>query len=198
MTYEISSGDYHLRGRKCFEIAEKSADQQYYFYCAWEFRNAIERFPFELLVLSYTAFQRISKNKLKKYQPDKIFISLKQIEPDYESLWVFINLLLSVHYPEDFPKTLDRDKLTDVYGKLNSYLHALKNPADTIEITLWWASFRTVLMEADSLLTYLTYPAFGTIHLNERGRDQYHRWNEGEIDDSALISEFRDDMQLEK
>ena len=194
MTYEISSGHYHLRGKICLKIAEESANKDYYFYCAWEFRNAIERFPFELLILSYTAFQRISKSTLKKYQPDKIFISLKQIEPDYESLWVFINLLLSVHFPEDFPKTLDRDKLTEVYGKLNSYLHALKNPADTTNINQWWVDFRTLLNEADSLLTYLTYPTFGTIDLNNRGRDQYRRWKEGEIDDSALISEFKDDI----
>lgn len=196
MTYEISSAHYHIRGKICLKNAQVSGNQDYYFYCAWEFRNAIERFPFELLWLSYTAFQRISKSNLKKYQPDKIFISLKRIEPDYESLWVFINLLLSVHLPEDFPKTLDRDKITEVYGKLNGYLHALKDPANTTEINLWWVNFRKLLKEADSLLAYLTYPTFGTIDLSERGRDQYRRWKEGEIDDSALISEFRDDIEL--
>lgn len=196
MTYEISSGHYHLRGKTCLKIAEESANQDYYFYCAWEFRNAFERFVFELLKLSESQFKRITKAMLKQYQPKKLFDSLREIEPDYESLWVFINLLLSVYLPEDFPKTLDRDKLTEVYGKLNNYLHALKDPVNTTEIDLWWVNFRKLLKEADSLLTYLTYPTFGTIDLNERGRDQYRRWKEGEIDDSALISEFKDDIQL--
>ena len=122
-------------------------------------------------------------------------ISLKEIEPDYKSLWDYTNLLLSVLFPMDYPKTLDEDKLTEVYGKLNNYLHAIKDHATTIEINLWWAEFRTLLQEADSLLTSLAYPVFGRISLNENGREQYRRWREGEIDDSTVISDFRDAFQ---
>ena len=122
-------------------------------------------------------------------------ISLKEIEPDYKSLWDYTNLLLSVLYPEDFPKTLDEDKLTEVYGKLNNYLHAIKDHATTIELNRWWADFRTLLQEADSILTSLTFPVFGRISLNENGREQYRRWREGEIDDSTVISDFRDAFQ---
>ena len=195
MTYEIDSGNYHFRGKKCFKIAEESGNKDYYFYCAWEFRNAIERFPWELLVLSESQFKGITKAMLKQYQPKKLFNSLKEIEPDYKSLWAYINLLLSVLYPGGFPKTLDENKLTEVYGKLNNKLHALKNPANTTEADLWWADFRILLQKADSLLTYLTYPVFGTINLNDNGREQYRRWKEGEIDDSTVISDFRDAFQ---
>ena len=78
-------------------------------------------------------------------------ISLKEIEPDYKSLWDYTNLLLSVLYPEDFPKTLDEDKLTEVYGKLNNYLHAIKDHATTIELNRWWAD----ILQAFSLQIYL-------------------------------------------
>ena len=195
MTYEISSGHYHVRGKICFKIAEESANKEYYFYSAWEFRNAIERFSYELLRLSESEFKRITKAMLKQYQPKKLFSSLKEIEPDYQSLWAYINLLLSVLYPGDFPKTLDEKKLTEVYGKLNNKLHALKIPSDTTETDLWWADFRISLQMADSLLTYLTYPVFGTINLNDNGREQYRRWREGEIDDDTVISDFRDAFQ---
>jgi len=100
-----------------------------------------------------------------------------------------------VFYPDHFPKTLDELKLTEVYGKLNNYLHAQKDPTNTVEVNLWWSDFDTLLQEADLLLTNLTYPVFGRINLNDKGRDTYRRWKENEIDDDTVISDFRNEFQ---
>jgi len=190
--YRITAVDYL---RRCLELAE-SKDLRRLFYAALELRFALERTPFDYLVLMLKAANKDPEKALsqpKKYKPNDVFNLARAVDPEIEMKMRFAALMLRAHrlVPEN-AAILDPRWLSAAHRDCDRYLHAQKDPEATVEDPEWVAGFRAFLTEASAtLLSLWRTPAAMPQTLTPAGEAVWEHFKTGNYSDEQIVSMLR-------
>lgn len=190
--YEITAQAYLKRASELLRQGAATPENPELLYCAWELRNTIERYLFELLVLFNGP--EVSKKMEKLYAAGRLSSKLKSLEPEFEKKLKFTNLVIrGMQLGSDLPIP-DLDKMSELYGNINDFLHAPKRPEITSEDAKWWGRLSQLANDASNYLAPLVSRMGGAIRLNETGREKYEAWKAGEVTDEEVIKDVRDEI----
>lgn len=168
---------------------------QFGLYSALELRNAIERLLFEYLVIIQG--EEVSKKLEKEYRADSLRKRIEDIEPELQKKIEFSNLLL---FAIDMKPAIvpDLGALSDLYSRINNYLHAWKRPNKTAQNRVWWESLFQVLDEAEEMLTKILAGTIGHVKFNAKGWEEYEAWKHGKLTDEEIIESFRREFRKQR
>lgn len=166
---------------------------QFSLYAALELRNAIERLLFEYLVIIQGS-EKISKSLEKEYRANSLKKIIETIEPELSKKIKYINLALcTIGKPPMV--VLDLDVLSDLYARLNNYLHAWKRPEKTAQQKDWWSGLWQTLDEIEEILGRIYSGTIAHIKLNEKAMENYEAWKKKELSDEEVVIFFRKEFQ---
>lgn len=162
---------------------------QFALYSALELRNAIERLLFEYLVIIQGG-ENVSKKMENEYSADNLKKRIEAVEPELQKKIEYMNLMLRAigAPPAVVP---DLKVLSDLYARINNYLHAWKRPQKTAQKREWWAGLWQTLDETERLLTQILGAPIGHVKPNDTGQQAYEAWKNNELTDEQVIESFR-------
>ena len=154
---------------------EKTQDASFMLYAALEFRMGIERYLFMWLA---TVHRDLSKSQQKLYRASDLKNTVLKIEPDFllkleytKAQVVAANLPIVFTIP-------DLDELNEIYGQLGSYLHAIKDPGETVENSEWWESLSLLLKRSKKVLEPLVSVPLIWPRMNAHGESAYQKFKQ--------------------
>ena len=170
----------------CLEKAFDLPESSYLFYAALELRTSIERLIFEYLVLVGADEEKI-ESMMKTYRVKDLSRALYETEPEFDKKFEYTNFYLNTVGADFEMLVLDKNKLNYYYGKLGSYLHNFKKPADSTQNQEWWNTLIQFLEENRAYLyEYFKVPR-GFFKMNEIGLELYQLYK----DESASKEEIK-------
>ncbi len=164
---------------------EKTHDASFLLYAALEFRMGIERYLFMWL---FTIHKDLNKKHMKLYRPRDLKRSILKIEPEFMLKLEFAKALTeanNLQIPFILP---DLDKLSEIYGQLGAYLHAIKDPNETVENSEWWKSLSALLNRTKTILYPLVSTELIWPEMNEHGKSAYQKFKNGLLTYEALVT----------
>jgi hypothetical protein len=190
--YDVTASGHLARAILLRNRFIKINPMQFGLYAALELRNAIERLLFEYLVLIHG--ENVSKKMEKEYSADNLSKRIEAVEPELQKKIEYMNLMLrAVNMP--LAVVPDLDALSNLYSRLNNYLHAWKRPQNTARKRAWWSGLWQVLDEAERMLTQILTGTIGHVKLNDKGWQTYEAWKNKELSDEAVIKSFRRELR---
>ena len=184
MTYRCTAVDYLSRAGALLNGSEEQM-----LYAAWELRCCIERTLFEYLVLMNQP--ELPKSMEKLYSAKDLKRVILNLAPDFLDKLRFLSVYMETSVGVG-PALPDLDLLSGLYGKLNDYLHAPKEPGEAVENMSWWNRLRQLLSEAADALGRIHSGPVAYIQLNDSGWSLFEKWKQGSLGDDELKSIFQE------
>ncbi|MCU0856959.1 MAG: hypothetical protein MUC65_00955 [Pontiellaceae bacterium] len=176
---------YYDRANENLVRFEKTHDASFLLYAALEFRMGIERYLFMWLAIIHKPMNKAQQNL---YRARDLKNAVLKIEPEFilklEFAKAFCNAA-SIPVPFTSPNL---DELSEIYGQLGSYLHAIKSPSDTVENPKWWETLSALLNRTKTTLSPLVSTEFIWPRMNEHGESAYQKFRKGLLTYDALVA----------
>ena len=176
--HQIDARSHFNRAIVCLEKAFTLPESSYLFYAALELRISIERLLFEYLVLVGANEEKI-ESMMNTYRVKDLSRAIYETESEFDKKLEYTNFFLKtigVNFEIPIP---DKDKLNYYYGKLGSYLHNFKKPADSTQNQEWWNTLIQFLEETRAYLYgYYKVPQGFFNKMNEKGLELYQLYKD--------------------
>ena len=179
---------YFGRANENLARFEKTHDASFLLYAALEFRMGIERYLFMWLA---TIHRDLSREQLKLYRARDLKRSVLKIEPEFMLKLEFAKALCeasNLQIPFNLPNL---DELSEIYGRLGAYLHAIKNPSEPIENSKWWENLSLLLNRSKKTLEPLVSAPFLWPQMNKPGKSAYKKFKHGSLTYEELVALLR-------
>lgn len=164
---------------------EKTHDASFLLYAALEFRMGIERYLFMWLAIIH---RDLSKKQMKLYRATDLKSTVLKIEPEFMLKLEFARAFCdAANFPIAFTSP-NLDELSEIYGQLGSYLHAIKSPSDTVENPKWWETLSLLLHRTKTTLHPLVSTEFIWPRMNEHGEAAYQKFKNGLLTYDELVA----------
>ncbi|MBA7653641.1 hypothetical protein ES703_61498 [subsurface metagenome] len=193
--YDVTFGGYYWRGKQNFEAYSKLGAKTNLFYSALEYRSCIERLLFEHLAL--LNLSDLPKKFLKLYRAKDLRYAILDIEPEFLRKLEYINIMFEAIGVSNRVFIPDLDNLNGFYGRLGDYLHALKEPGETVDRNEWWDGFLKIIEQVDTYLQGVSGHDFGSFKLNDRGLETFEQWKNGKLSNSELVHKIRTEYRVQ-
>jgi hypothetical protein len=167
---------------------EKTHDASFLLYAALEFRMGIERYLFMWLA---TIHKKLSKEQLQLYRARDLKRSVLSIEPDFILKLEFAKALCEANNLQIAFTLPNLDELSEIYGRLGAYLHAIKNPSETVENPEWWQNLSRLLERSKKVLRPLVSVPFMWPRMNKSGESAYEKFKHGILTYEKLVTLLR-------
>ena len=193
--YGITASAHLARAIFLREHFVKANPLQFGLYSALELRNAIERLLFEYLVIIHGG-ENVSKSMENQYSADSLRKRIEDVEPELQKKIEYMNLALRA-LGGPLAVVPDLNALSNLYSRLNNYLHAWKRPEKTARQSAWWSGLWQVLDETEKMLTQILTGTIGHIELNDKGWQTYEAWKRKEMNDEEAVESFRQEFRTQ-
>lgn len=129
------------------------------------------------------------KTMEKLYRAKHLKKAILKLDEDFLKKLEFMGILTQAAF-DTRPVIPDLDLISEHYGKLSAYLHASKDPEDTVDCIEWWDDLKQLLSDSIGALRNIHATDVGYIELNEMGLQCFEEWNKGDLNDNDVIRTF--------
>jgi hypothetical protein len=164
---------------------DKTHNASFLLYAALEFRMAIERYLFMWLV---TIQPNLSKNLRNLYLAKSLKQAVLKIEPEFSLKLEYAKAFCEAANLQIAFTSPSLDELNEIYGQLGTYLHAIKDPSETIENPIWWENLSALLNRTKTVLYPLVSTELIWPRMNEPGKVAYDKFKSGLLDYGELVA----------
>ncbi len=186
--YGIGSLDYLERSRALCQ----SQDLESLFHAAFELRCALERTPFDYLVMISGGEQAKVMKHPGKYKPKDVFALARDVDPEVEKKLHFACLVLRSLGHGVEAEAVDLGFLAQAHRECGQYLHAQKDPTATVEDPEWVDRLREFLVETgDRLLAMWRANRAVMVNLSSSGEATWQLFKSGKYSDDQIVTMLR-------
>ena len=181
--YSVSALDYLERSL----ALRRQGDLKGFFHAAFELRCALERTPLDYAVLAGGGRQAVLKHP-GKYKPRDVFTLAREIDPEIEMRISFTNLVLRSLGILSEKDAFDLGFLETAHKKCNQYLHALRDPVETVDDPEWVGQLKTFLDETGARLLAMWRSNRGILERGPKNDSLWALYKSGKYSDEQILS----------
>jgi hypothetical protein len=127
------------------------------------------------------------------YRAEDLRKQIEKTAPDFYERIDFLNLWFEAQRLSHRVEKPNLDLLCKLWGRLGNYLHAQKEPKETVGKKDWWVKFDGLLLETRTELEKALKKDRGALRLNNRGMALYELFRTGKYTRQQIINMIRID-----